>query len=131
MAVNRRCELHDLSLASCELLTVGQSVWYALLELRKGVPVDLLLSELESRRVIGFSETGTILQLSKIFDTISHDSLKEETLAIIVGGFPSGEFSDVTASTLSELYSLYPEPLEAWTVTARVLGAMETQLGII
>ena len=49
---------------------------------------------------------------------------------ILVGGFAHGDFDPVTRSLADVEASIYPEPLEAWTVVARMLGVLEDLNGL-
>lgn len=51
-------------------------------------------------------------------------------VAIIIGGFPHGDFSSDTVSVADEAYSIYSKTLETWTVVSRMLAAFEYVLGI-
>jgi len=44
---------------------------------------------------------------------------------LLVGAFPHGEFKASTAKQARTLVSIYPKPLEAWTVVSRILAGTE------
>jgi rRNA small subunit pseudouridine methyltransferase Nep1 len=48
--------------------------------------------------------------------------------AIIVGGFPHGDFKQANDDIVDKRISIYPEPLCTWTATARMLFAYEDAL---
>lgn len=52
-------------------------------------------------------------------------------LAVGIGGFAHGDFSDETIKAASTCYSIYDEPLATWVVVSRVIAAAELQLGVI
>jgi len=71
--------------------------------------------------VIGFSKNGVQTKLSEIF---SGRDLNEN-MAIVIGAFPRGDFSEPVKETLTKIVSIYPESLDAWIVTSRVLAQLE------
>lgn len=71
--------------------------------------------------VIGFSKKGVQMKLSEIF---SGRDLTEN-MALVIGAFPRGDFSESVKETLTKIVSIYPESLDAWIVTSRVLAQLE------
>ena len=71
-------------------------------------------------------------------ENAAHLSLKQlgkamydaDDAVILVGGFPHGDFSPVSRSLADLEASIYPEPLEVWTVVARMLGVLEDLHGL-
>ena len=71
--------------------------------------------------VIGFSNRGEQLKLSKVFS----DRDLNENMAIVIGVFPRGDFSNPVKESITKMVSIYPESLDAWIVTSRVLAQLE------
>ncbi|MCX8184433.1 MAG: 16S rRNA methyltransferase [Sulfolobales archaeon] len=55
----------------------------------------------------------------------------ERNIPITIGGFPRGDFSPAIKSYAKHIYSIYPKPLDTWTVVTRVITSCEELLGII
>lgn len=49
---------------------------------------------------------------------------------LLVGGFPSGHFSDKTLSLAKESYRIQKQGLEAWTIVSRAIYDYETSIGL-
>ncbi|MEM2910629.1 MAG: 16S rRNA methyltransferase [Nitrososphaerota archaeon] len=91
-----------------------------LLELREGTLAELL-STLELDQAILMSEKGdrlTIKELGKLLASY-------ERPAVLIGAFPRGEPEEQTVKVASRAVCIYGEPLEAWTVTSRVICSLE------
>ena len=50
---------------------------------------------------------------------------------VFVGAYPSGPMDEETLAFADEALSVYPEPLEAWTVVSRLLYECERRLGLL
>jgi len=85
-----------------------------------------LLGEVGGGRVIGLSRRGRPISLGRLADMILG-----ERGVVVVGGFPHGFFSKEVREGLQDLYSIYPEGLEAWIVVSRLLCMLEGRLGIL
>jgi len=71
--------------------------------------------------VIAFSRIGKPATLE---ETISR-LLNQENLLAIVGGFPSGHFTNTIQRLADEVLCIDPEMLEAWTVVSRLIYEYE------
>lgn len=85
-----------------------------------------LLAGLGSARRFMLRENAAHLSLKKLGKAM-YDA---EDSIILVGGFPHGDFNPVTRSLADLEASIYEEPLEAWTVVSRMLGALEDLHGL-
>ncbi len=80
-----------------------------------------LLEELKPDVIILFSEKGERLGLKALAETLK----TYRRPVAMVGGFPHGDFEEDTRKLADLEVSLYPEPLEAWTIVSRILCAAE------
>jgi len=83
--------------------------------------LEILISELKPSKTILFTEQGTYTKLK----TVMQECAKLENPAVIIGGFPHGEFSQKTLELADKKIAIFPEPLESWIVVSRVLYAYE------
>ena len=109
-----------------------------LFELKRAPPTGPALLELEHKNMsqllkgikptytVAFSRVG---KPSTIEETISRLSSKEK-LAVIIGGFPHGHFSETTIKLANEVVCIDPEMLETWTVTSRVIYEYERAISL-
>ena len=65
---------------------------------------------------------------SSSFPKVSKILLLEENPLVFVGAYPNGPMDESTLALADEVYSVYPEPLEAWTVTSRIIYEYEKSL---
>ncbi|AAM01419.1 ribosome biogenesis protein [Methanopyrus kandleri] len=54
-----------------------------------------------------------------------------ERIGVVVGGFPKGDFSEEFYDRADDVVRIYDEPLDAWTVAARIVTAFELAAGIL
>lgn len=85
-----------------------------------------LLQEIEPETTILMWEKGEKVRLVDFFRKISG-----RKVAVIVGGFPHGDFSHETFKLADYKISIYPRPLETWCVVSRIISAFELLEGII
>jgi len=85
-----------------------------------------LFSEINPTHVIVFSRIGSPMSLKDVIAGFS----AERRLAVIVGGFPKGHFTDSTASLANGLFSIDYEMLESWTVVSRVIYEYERTISL-
>jgi len=83
--------------------------------------LETLISELKPSKTILFTEQGTHTKLK----TVMQECAKLENPAVIIGGFPHGEFSQKTLELADKKIAIFPEPLDSWIVVSRVLYAYE------
>ncbi len=83
-----------------------------------------LLEVLRPSFIAGLSRKGKLLPLQRISRTL----VEENNPAVIVGGFPHGQFSREVISCLDELYSISDRPFESHTVISRLVYSYEISL---
>ncbi|MEM2110543.1 MAG: 16S rRNA methyltransferase [Candidatus Bathyarchaeia archaeon] len=71
--------------------------------------------------IIAFSRIGK----PAILDETISNLINEENLLAIVGGFPSGHFTEAIQSLADEVLCIDPEMLEAWTIVSRLIYEYE------
>jgi len=54
----------------------------------------------------------------------------EKRPIVIVGGFPHGHFLETTLRLANDVVSIYPEMLETWTVTSRIIYEYERAISL-
>lgn len=91
-----------------------------LIEMYEDMSVKELLEELSPDIVITMHEKGEKINLIKFFR--EH---KEKHIAVLIGGFPKGDFITPIEKLSDYLVSLYDEPLNAWVVAAEVIVRYE------
>jgi len=83
-----------------------------------------------------------LLRLSRVVALTSHGSPSSFAAAaeglcgsgspaVFVGAYPSGPMDEETLALADEALSVYPDPLEAWTVVSRLLYECERRLGLL
>ena len=92
----------------------------ALLELREDVSLETLVNALKPDEVIVFTPSGEQMPLlAKLAPS------KMERVVVIIGGFSKGDYrSDINKLKPTKI-SLGTRMLKVWTVTSKVLGAIE------
>lgn len=91
-----------------------------LLELRQGISLARLIEALKPDETIIFTPAGEELPLLEKFS-----SIKAERVAIVIGGFSKGDFRSDISKIKATRISMGKRMLKAFTVTSRVLAAME------
>ena len=80
-----------------------------------------LIKDIKPQMTLLFSESGVPTTSEALVN-----KLKEgEDIAVIVGGFPHGDFSSQTRKLADLNISIDAEPLDSWIVAARVISAYE------
>ena len=97
-----------------------------LLQIEKKTLKDLM-AEVNPEYTIVFTRKGAKQTLERAISKIA-DKIRA---AVIVGGFPHGNFSKQTLSLADEKVCIDPEALEAWTVTARIIYEYERFIGLL
>jgi rRNA small subunit pseudouridine methyltransferase Nep1 len=93
-------------------------------------------------RDVGLGEFVKELNLCRVVALTSHGSPSSfaaaaevlcgsGSVAVFVGAYPSGPMEEETLALVDESLSVYPEPLEAWTVVSRLLYECERGLGVL
>ena len=85
-----------------------------------------LINELKPDLKILLSEDGEEVGWSELGELIT----SHQKPMIMVGGFPRGDFSPETKKHADKMVKIWPTPLEAWTVTSRILCIIEQNLNI-
>ena len=91
----------------------------ALLELRNDVTLDMLVNALKPDQVMVLSASGEQTDLAEAFAPS-----KAERIAVIIGGFPKGDFRSDLSKLKHTKISLGPRMQKVWTVTSKVLCAI-------
>lgn len=93
-----------------------------LIDVKEKIPFKAFVEDLEcGDAVIGFSKRGEQVKLSKLFSDWNPD----ENMAIVIGAFPRGDFSEPVKESITKMVSIYTDSLDAWIVTSRVLSRLE------
>lgn len=99
-----------------------------LIAVKKGITIKALMDVLGcGNAVIGFSRKGEKRKLKDIFS----DSDLQGDVAVVIGGFPRGGFSDAVAAVIVHKISLHELRLDAWVVTSRVLTQLEMMYNLL
>lgn len=98
-----------------------------LIVMKENIDLKDFFSNSGCKKVIGLSSKGERIDNHKI---ITEDSLKEN-VGIVIGGFPKGDFSKDVMNAITDMIAIYQEPLDAWTVTSRVLCKLENSYGLL
>lgn len=95
-----------------------------LLKLEEKSLEDLIM-EIDPDIRILLSEGGKLMRWKELGELI----ISRKKPLVMVGGFPRGDFCEETIKNADEIVSIWPEPLEAWIVTSRVISIIEQALG--
>jgi rRNA small subunit pseudouridine methyltransferase Nep1 len=99
----------------------------ALLELRDNVSLDMLVNALKPDKVVVLDSTGEAVPLADKFA-----SLKADRVVIVIGGFSKGTYrSDLNKLGKPIKVSLGERMLKVWTVTSKVLCAIEHSKDVV
>jgi rRNA small subunit pseudouridine methyltransferase Nep1 len=96
-----------------------------LLELKR-LNISQLLRNINPDIVIGLSSQGE----PSSFDKVARVLCKYKNPVIFIGAFPHGSFEKEIGNLASKIFSVYPEPLEAWTVNSRLIYELERNLDV-
>jgi rRNA small subunit pseudouridine methyltransferase Nep1 len=92
-----------------------------LLELREKISLETLVNALKPDKVVVLDSPGGAVPLADTFA-----SLKADRVVIVIGGFSKGSYkSDLNKLGKPIKVSLGPRMLKVWTVTSKVLCAIE------
>lgn len=64
------------------------------------------------------------------FPEVSQMLAVEDSPLVFIGAYPNGPMNEDTLALADEVYSVHNEPLEAWTVTSRIIYEYEKSLKI-
>jgi len=93
----------------------------ALLELRRGVPLETLVSALKPDEVIVLDANG--MKTESLPRELT--GLKGERTVVIIGGFSKGTYRSDLSKLKPKRYSLGDRMMKVWTVTAKVLCSVD------
>ena len=96
-----------------------------LLSLNNGGLTDII-RKLEGDYVVALSTLGK----PKSMEEVAGLMVDHEQPVLLIGGFSSGHFSKETLGLANEVFQIYPESLEAWTVVARAVYDYERASGL-
>ena len=93
---------------------------------RERKTLSQLLEETQTDYIMAFGRNGLPETLE---ETISRLSEKQR-LAVIIGGFPHGHFSETTIRLADEVVCIDSDMLETWTLTSRVIYEYERAVSL-
>jgi rRNA small subunit pseudouridine methyltransferase Nep1 len=82
------------------------------------------MRKINPSRTIALSNHGKESSFEKVASLLS----KETSPAVFIGAYPTGPMKSEVLDLADEVYSVYPESLEAWTVTSRIIYEYEKTL---
>ena len=85
-----------------------------------------LVEELKPSRVVALTSHGE----SGSFESLGRSLSAEACPMAFVGAYPAGAMGPETTSLADEKVCVYPESLEAWTVTSRLIYEVERSSGV-
>ncbi len=85
-----------------------------------------LFAGLSTDSVVALTVQGT----PKPMEAVASEMAKARTPLLLVGGFPTGHFSEGTIELSSERYRIDRRRLEAWTVVGRAVYDYERSIGL-
>lgn len=88
--------------------------------------LEALISRISPDRVIVLHPNGRNEKLDRLLENNT-----QKRLAIIIGGFPEGDYLSNVKSLSSEIVSIYNEELVSWVVAYEVIASLERVLGIM
>ena len=86
-----------------------------------------LVEELDPSRVVALTSHGSPSSFAAAAERLQGSG----SPAVLVGAYPSGPMEEETLALADEALSVYPEPLEAWTVVSRLLYECERRLDLL
>lgn len=79
------------------------------------------LNRISPSMTLALSSHGKPSNFKKVASMLS----QEKSPAIIIGAYPRGSMNSCVLRQADEVFSVYPEPLEAWTITSRIIYEFE------
>ena len=83
------------------------------------LPLKQVIEQQHADLVIVLSKDGTSVVLPQYLKKVNKQ--KKDHLLCVIGGFPSGQFHTDINTITTDVISLYPEMLPAWTVASELL----------
>jgi rRNA small subunit pseudouridine methyltransferase Nep1 len=93
----------------------------------RDVSLGEFVEELNPGRVVALTSHGSPSSFAAVAEVLCGSG----SPAVFVGAYPSGPMEEETLALADESLSVYPEPLEAWTVVSRLLYECERGLGVL
>ena len=90
----------------------------------KRMKLDEHIRDISPSRVIALSSHGK----PSSFEEVSHILVNEDSPAVFIGAYPIGAMSSDVIELADDVFSVYPEMLEAWTVTSRIIYEYEKRV---
>jgi rRNA small subunit pseudouridine methyltransferase Nep1 len=87
--------------------------------------LEALKAEISPTLTVVFTSHGEPSDLEAVASRLA----SEEAPAVFIGAFPHGSMAEETLALADDVISIYPEPLEAWVVTSRLIYEYEKALG--
>ena len=84
------------------------------------------IQSIEPTLILLFSESGSLWKRAELQQTFSDHS----HIAILVGGFPHGDFSSETLALTDKKVSIYPQALDTLAVLSYIVNTAEQSLGM-
>ena len=84
-----------------------------------------LIYKISPQKVVTLCHSGKKRRVDEYFSEIP------ESIAIIIGGFPHGDFLSNIEEVSDDIISIYPGTLMAWVAAYEVIASIERKLGII
>ncbi|HFC49550.1 MAG TPA: 16S rRNA methyltransferase [Thermofilum sp.] len=78
-------------------------------------------AEIGLSKVYLLSEKGKPMKVRQLAEEIIH----EKSPGVLIGCFPRGDVSEEVKNSADETVSIAPYPLDAWTVTCRIISSVE------
>ncbi|MEM1515634.1 MAG: 16S rRNA methyltransferase [Thermoproteota archaeon] len=85
-----------------------------------------LIETLNTTYIVVFEKSG----VPKTFEEVASKLAREDRPAVIVGGFPHGEFSEKTMKMANEVICVDPEVLETWIIVSRIIYEYERSINL-
>jgi len=112
-----------------QLLTeyqVPQAPELPLLKLEK-MTINQVKESIKPTKTIALTSHGKLSNFKEVCKEIS----VEPKPLVLIGAYPSGPMNNETLTIADEQISIYPEALEAWVVTSRLIYEFEQSIGLI
>jgi len=83
-----------------------------------------LKESISPSRTIALSSHGKPSSFKEVADILA----REDNSMVMIGAYPNGPMEDANIALANDVYSVHPEPLEAWTVTSRIIYEYEKSI---
>jgi rRNA small subunit pseudouridine methyltransferase Nep1 len=89
-----------------------------LLTLEESVPLAAVLDDVDADHVIALLPDGEPTELA---DQLPYTAGEHEHVAIVLGGFPQGDYASAAERLADETWQIHPDRLSVWSAAAEVL----------